>query len=263
MRAAVASLPAVPAFAQDPAHGWMAYAVGSIPDATERITRLEMTWTVGQDPPSSYSFFSPWFGMDPNDNLNLVQPVNPWGGDSWSMYTSYYQWSPSDNSNSEQKSVKAGQNLHGSIVYSESDDSYTLTQTVVETGSSSSQVVKAQNGKKYRIPYVVYEKLASCQDYPPDGKVTFRNIIIECDGKDCTQDTTWEAKVEDSNCDMRAVVDNGSKATSENSIAIEWDTSALSKYDNYTAVELLKLNSGGWGAKFAAAKLAELGEVAV
>ncbi len=29
-------------FAQDPADGWMAYAVGSIPDSYERITRLEM-----------------------------------------------------------------------------------------------------------------------------------------------------------------------------------------------------------------------------
>merc|ERR1712019_91364 len=194
---------------------------------------------------------------------NLLQPVNPWGGDSWSMYTEYFQWSPEDNSNSREHSVRAGQNLHGSIVYNEEQDSYTITQTIVETGVSSSQVVKCQNGKKFRIPYVVYEKLASCRDYPPDGKVTFRNIIVECDGKDCTQDTTWEAKVEDENCGMRAVVDNGSKATSENSISIEWDTSLESKYDNYSVRELLNLNAGGWGARFAAAKLAEIDGVNV
>ena len=33
--------------AQDPATGWMAYAVGTVPSGTERITRLEMTWKVG------------------------------------------------------------------------------------------------------------------------------------------------------------------------------------------------------------------------
>ena len=68
---------------QDPASGWMAYAVGKMPDSYDRITRLEMTWKVGADAKSSRAFYSPWFGMDPDDNLNLIQPVNPWGGSSW------------------------------------------------------------------------------------------------------------------------------------------------------------------------------------
>lgn len=45
--------------AQDPAEGWMAYAVGTVPAGTERITRLEMTWTVGEKPRNSMAFFSP------------------------------------------------------------------------------------------------------------------------------------------------------------------------------------------------------------
>ena len=65
----------------------MAYAVGKMPDSIKRITKLEMSWTVGKDPEHSFAFFSPWFGMDPTDNLNLIQPVNPWSGSSWSMYT--------------------------------------------------------------------------------------------------------------------------------------------------------------------------------
>ena len=47
---------------QDPAGGWMAYAVGQLPSEHERITRLEMTWTVGKEPRHSRAFFSPWFG---------------------------------------------------------------------------------------------------------------------------------------------------------------------------------------------------------
>ena len=51
--------------------------------------------------------------MDPDDNLNLIQPVNPWSGSSWSMYTEYFQWRPTHNSNSKQYKVNAGETLHG------------------------------------------------------------------------------------------------------------------------------------------------------
>jgi hypothetical protein len=93
MRGFVSSAVVALAAAQDPANGWMAYAVGDISSTgAERITRLEMTWAVSESPARSRAFFAPWFGMDPADNLNLIQPVNPWGGDSWSMYTEYFQW---------------------------------------------------------------------------------------------------------------------------------------------------------------------------
>merc|ERR1711990_37757 len=105
--------------AQDPAQGWMAYAVGQVPEGTERITRMEMQWKVGAEPRKSSAFFSPWFGMDPADNLNLIQPVNPWQGGifggHWSMYTEYFQWSPTHNSNSPSKNVEAGRTLKGSL----------------------------------------------------------------------------------------------------------------------------------------------------
>ena len=71
--------------AQDHAEGWLEYAMSSLPSSVERITRLEITWTVGQA--LSWAFFSRWFGMDPADNLNLIQPVNPWSGSAWSICT--------------------------------------------------------------------------------------------------------------------------------------------------------------------------------
>eukprot|EP00939_MAST-03C_sp_MAST-3C-sp1_P001377 g1377.t1 len=229
---------------QDPAEGWMAYAVGKIPSNYERITKLQMTWTVGEKPRSSFAFFSPWFGMDPADNLNLVQPVNPWGGRSWSMYTEYFQWSPEDNSNSDSYSVEAGQNLTGVILYDEDSDSYKLTQTIVETGETSSQNVKCQDGKKYVVPYVVYEKVFACRDYPPDEIVTFRDIEIECDGKDCREDVEWEAKVKDANCNMEAHIDKNA-----NTISITWDTDADGLYDSLSPAEMIARNYHGWGKR--------------
>jgi len=235
------------ALAQDPAEGWMAYAVGSVPSGTERITHLEMKWKVGENPKSSSAFFSPWFGMDPADNLNLIQPVNPWEGglfsSGWSMYTEYFQWSPTHNSNSASHSVKSGQTLHGVLDYDESSDSYTLSQTIVETGTTSTQTVKCQNGKKYTVPYVVYEKTFPCKDYPPDEKVTFTDIVIECDGKDCTDNVKWESKVKDSNCEMKANI------LSQKEISITWSTSAESRFDNMTRAMLHDMNYNGWATK--------------
>ena len=145
------------------------------------------------------------------------------------MYTEYFQWSPTHNSNSRQHSVEAGQTLHGQLYYISSQDAYVLNQTVVETGASSSQVVPCQSGKKYTVPYVVYEKTWPCGDYPPDGKVSFNIVASECDGAPC--DITWEAKVKDPNCNMQAVIGT-------NQIDLTWDTSAKSKYDGMSRDEL-------------------------
>lgn len=49
--------------AQDPADGWMAYAVGTTPAGTERITFMQMKWVVSNNAQSSFAFYSPWFGM--------------------------------------------------------------------------------------------------------------------------------------------------------------------------------------------------------
>jgi hypothetical protein len=240
---AAAALMVAGVAAQDPATGWMAYAVGSMPTNYERITRMDMYWNVGASASASSAFYSPWFGMDPADNLNLIQPVNPWFGSSWSMYTEYFQWSPINNSNSDQRSVESGQTLHGSLVYSASSDSYDLTQEIVETGVKSTQNVPCQNGKKFVVPYVVYEKTFPCGDYPPDGKVHFYNITVECDGQDCAKEIKWSPKVKDANCNMAAHINT------DGTIDITWDTSMASKYDNLTRAELHDLNMHGWATK--------------
>jgi len=228
--------------AQDPANGWMAYAVGALPAKYTRITKLEMTWKVGADARRSSAFYSPWFGMDPADNLNLIQPVNPWSGGAWSMYTEYFQWSPEHNSNSRQQDVKAGQTLHGSLEYIASSDSYTLTQKVVETGATSTQVVKCQSGKKYTVPYVVYEKAFPCRDYPADEVVSFNIDTAECDGADCMADIAWTAKNEDNkHCDMMAHIGSDNKQ-----INITWSTTATSDLDDLSEAELFDLNYNGW-----------------
>jgi hypothetical protein len=243
VKIAVAATLASVAVAQDPANGWIAYAVGEAPAGTGRITSLEMTWKVSSSPSRGSAFYSPWFGMDPSDNLNLIQPVNPWGGSSWSMYTEYFQWSPEHNSNSEQERVESGQTLHGALTYHPQFGGYTLNQTIVETGKSSSQFVKDQNGKNYTLPYVVYEKVFPCGDYPPDGKVDFKIVKAECDNVDCMAGIKWSPKVKEDHCNFKANI------VSSSEISITWDTSMASKYDDFTAQQLHDLNYNGWATQ--------------
>ena len=135
----------------------MAYAVGDISGTgAERITRLDMKWKVSNEPSSrSNAFYSPWFGMDPADNLNLIQPVNPWLGGGWAMYTEYFQWQPVHNSNSDQHGVEARPprqlGLHARLgcLSAQPDNP--------RTGVSSHQMVSSRVGKVHGS-YVVYEK---------------------------------------------------------------------------------------------------------
>lgn len=80
MRVSVVSLVAsslLSVAAQDPAQGWLGYAVANCPAGTT-LTMMDAYWPVGATPKRSQSFYSPWFGIDASDNLNLLQPVNPW-----------------------------------------------------------------------------------------------------------------------------------------------------------------------------------------
>merc|ERR1711907_8830 len=85
---------AVACLAQDPAEGWLGYAKGVSPTGEGRITHAEAKWKVLDAPRHGGAFYSPWFGIESSDNLNLIQPVNPWTGNSWSMYIEYFQWEP-------------------------------------------------------------------------------------------------------------------------------------------------------------------------
>ena len=45
------------------------------------ITYISAKWTVLNRPDRDGGFYAPWFGIESSDNLNLLQPVNPWAGE--------------------------------------------------------------------------------------------------------------------------------------------------------------------------------------
>jgi len=223
--AILAILPEV--FAQDPANGWLGYATGLYTaNKSEPISFIEAYWKCGATPEKSSAFFSPWFGLDTSDNLNLIQPVNPWTGSQWEIYNEYYQWSPTHNENSQSHVVAAGDVIYGSITFNQADQSYMLYHKDMNNGWSVNMSVPVQksgtNYKTYTIIYFVYEKVAQCSQYPPDGEVTFYNIKVEVGGKDVTNQISWTTAYVEDVCNNRAHILNST------SIQITWNT----KLDN-------------------------------
>ena len=208
--------------AQDPAPGWLAYATAKCPPGT-KITHMQAQWPVLSNPAPSQAFYSPWFGIDASDNLNLLQPVNPWYGSDWLIYTEYYQWVPSYNQNSAMHQVNAGDRLLGQITYNgDTAHSYYLRQTDTTASKDSSQTIAVQkdnngNYKNFTIAYIVFEKVANCGDYPPDNKIVFSNIELYCSGQKVTPQ--WTTGVVDEVCNFQA------KVIDPATVEITWDSS--------------------------------------
>jgi len=207
--------------AQDPADGWLGYAMATS-DSGGIITYIEGKWVVPDDPQEGGAFFSPWFGIEASDNLNLIQPVNPWVGDSWEIYNEYFQWEPEYNYNSDSNTVQAGDVLFGSVKYDAKSQSYIVYHSDMTSGWSVTSTIQIQqddngNYKNYTIAYFVMEKEWDCSQYPPNNQVTFYDIEIQYDGKTVTPD--WTTGYVDDVCDCRAHILNAT------SVQITWTSS--------------------------------------
>jgi len=225
------------ALAQDPADGWLGYAVGTYPSGT-RITYMEAKWKVGAKPRAGGAFYSPWFGIEASDNLNLIQPVNPWMGSSWSIYNEYYQWEPEYNYDSPSHTVKPGDILFGSVTYVPSNNTYTVYHSDLNDGWSVTSSIGIQKTgsqyKLYTIAYIVFEKDADCDQYPSDGQVTFYDIKIQYDGQ--TVSPQWDTGIVDDVCNNRAHIIN------ETCVQITWDTSVVGPRRNPQKTPLTQLH---------------------
>lgn len=209
------------AVAQDPAQGWLAYAQGISPIGGV-ITHVSAKWRVPSNPVTGGGFYSPWFGIEASDNLNLIQPVNPWTGGSWSIYNEYFQWSPEHNENSDSHTVQAGDLLYGSVDFNSGNQSYTVYHSDVNDGWSVTSNIRVQRKefghvyKNYTIIYFVFEKVFNdCSMYPSNGEVTFFDIEVEYDGKSVIP--KWTTSYVDEVCGFKANIINGT------TIQITWD----------------------------------------
>jgi hypothetical protein len=145
-------------------------------------------WTVGGIPAQGGAFYSPWLGIEASDNLNLIQPVNPWVGNGWSQYIEYYQWEPTYNYDSNMNPANPGDVLHGVVTFNPANQSYTIVHTNLNSGWSveaNIDVQKKRGGgyKNYTIVYIVFEKPAACNQYPPEASTTASCFVHSLTGK--------------------------------------------------------------------------------
>jgi hypothetical protein len=210
--------------AQDPANGWLGYARGVNPDGgTVPITFIEAWWTNLKEPSNKNCFYSPWFGIETSDNLNLIQPVNPWNGNEWTIYNEYFQWVPTHNENSRSHRVYPGDLIYGSVTLDAANHAYKVYHADLTSGHEWSVnttiaiQTKAGSYKTYSMTYFVFEKTCrSCNEYPPDDIVTFSNISVYWNG--VQKSPKWTTAYVDNVCNNRAhVVD-------ESTITITWNS---------------------------------------
>eukprot|EP01084_Bolivina_argentea_P269685 458385_1 len=212
---------------QDPADEWLAYAKLTNPaNDGSVITFIEAYWTnLNSDPEPVGCYYSPWFGIETSDNLNLIQPVNPWDGLSqWSIYNEYFQWEPIDNYNSKSGKTRPGDLIYGSVTFNENKQSYHMIHTdltnrfTVESDIAVQKDPKTNNYKKYTIGYFVFEKTCTfCTEYPPNNIIIFHNITVYYGGKKIAKPKIITAVV-DEICEFKAhVID-------DSTISITWNS---------------------------------------
>jgi len=99
--------------AKDPATSWLGYAKAVNPANTGIITyvgkgcssstcrrmkieslliffffsfsKTEAKWVVLDEPKVPGAYVTPWFGIESSENMNLIQPVNPWNMNYWEV----------------------------------------------------------------------------------------------------------------------------------------------------------------------------------
>eukprot|EP01090_Pellita_catalonica_P010974 TRINITY_DN22437_c0_g1_i1.p1 TRINITY_DN22437_c0_g1~~TRINITY_DN22437_c0_g1_i1.p1 ORF type:complete len:235 (+),score=34.41 TRINITY_DN22437_c0_g1_i1:32-736(+) len=211
------------AWTKDPASSWLGYAKGVNPSGEGILTYIEAKWKVPSNPKYSGAYYTPWFGIETSDNMNLLQPVNPYDFDGWTLYNEYFQWSPEHNFNSEMHDVSPGDVIFGSVKYNPSNHSYTLFAQDLTIGwsvSSNIEIQKDVSGhyKNYTLAYFVFEHPNACYYYPTDDVVTFFDIKIAYDDKFIAS-PKWTTGYVADHCSCRAHI------VSESSVKITWDSS--------------------------------------
>lgn len=211
-------------FAQDPAPSWLAYAATKCPFEHQKITFMSASWTVPPLPPLSDNvYFTPWFGIETSDNLNLLQPVNPWNGSNWQIYPEYYQWVPSNNVQpAVLPATQPGARIRGHVTFNGVDAQSYIVSIADSLGTTLNMTVDVQRGsdgkfKQFTNAYVVFEHHAHCSLFPPSRHLQFDGIHIHCDGHEVTPH--WRvAKMEGDICNMTA------RIVERDAIEFTWST---------------------------------------
>jgi len=200
--------------AQDPSNSWLSYAAAT-GGSSAKITALNTTWKVPQDPVQKSGSNAPgwWFGVQTaNGRGALIQPILAWadGSPQWTIFNGVFDWNDQSWHQSRQIVVSPGDTITSSVIYDASGKRFVMWIASKESGKSVTTPYKEHAGQIESVAYFVLEHAPnSCKAYPPDGELTFTNIVMEVDGKVITP--KWEAKQQRPACSSEAMIVSSSE----------------------------------------------------
>lgn len=197
------------ASAQDPSNSWLSYAAAT-EGASAKVTALNCSWKVPADPLQKQGSNAPgwWFGIQTaNGKGALIQPILAWadGTPQWTIFNGVFDWNDRSWHQSKQITVQPGDQIDSAVVYDAAKKEFVM-YIVKRGGTPIITPYKEYSGQIESVAYFVLEhQPRSCKSYPPDGKMSFTNIVMQVDGKTVTS-PKWHAEQQKPACDSKAVI---------------------------------------------------------
>eukprot|EP00040_Diaphanoeca_grandis_P002756 m.22641 g.22641 ORF g.22641 m.22641 type:complete len:238 (-) comp13875_c0_seq1:412-1125(-) len=209
--------------AGDPSSSWMSYAEFAAGDI---ITLMNVTVQVPAKPVKEGASPSFWFGLQTATGTGaLIQPILAWSqlkDGEYAIFHEVFDWNNEVDSRSPKSyQVFPGDTLTQSVAYRSEDNSYDMYIASKNTGESIAWNYKLEAAQKVAetTAFIVVEHAPFfCKEFPPNGNVTFTDIVVEVNYKRVAS-PAWVAKQENPKCDSKAML------ISNNTIAIAWNAS--------------------------------------
>lgn len=133
------------------------------------------------------------------------------------MFHEIFDWTDMHDSASKHVTVKAGEVITAAVDFKASDNSYEMSMSSSSGGSISyNYPLRSAQKTSESVGYFVLEhQPGNCDEYPPNGKVTWTDIKIEVDGD--TAGAKWEAKQEQPACSSKVTV------VDQSTIELTWE----------------------------------------
>lgn len=204
------------ALAQDPASSWLCYALTQSSDGSG-ATRVSATTQIPSGPPQDPNGEPAWwFGIEPSNNLYLIQPILPkWLGDGYYIFNEMFDWHTFNDQQSTNIKIPYGTNVSAEIITRDGGKHYTMTVKAQGHQWNLTVPTYKDDGPFTNVYFVLEHQVDRCSQLPSAGSLSYTDIEIEFGGKRVVPQ--WSTHLE------RPVCKSQVKVISPSSLSIEWD----------------------------------------
>lgn len=212
------------ASAADPSSGWLSYARFDA-DNQAKITQMNASWVVPENPTSSGASPALWFGIQTyKGDGALIQPILKWLSNDWYIFHEIFDWTDMHDEQPNKVKVQAGDHITSGLSYRETDNSYDMWMRSANLGEDlfyNYKLESKQHAVEATAYFVLEHQPRSCGQLPSSDSITFTDVNVEVEGAK-VEAPLWAALQEQPKCGSQVVVQDS------HTIKIEWDhTSAF------------------------------------